>query len=534
MAARLTSFSKFVITLFILAGVFFGGKYLLNSTKLGQDLKKQAEAAKMDNDDASSSSGTQSTSSTSGKRDPNTLRVQLVTWGGYAPGLYFNEGAQANTQSRFFQDYGFKVEFRVENDLITALNAWMAGEYDVLVQTADAFPLYTSPADINEFKPQAFMQVDWSRGGDAIIVKRGINSINDLKGKKIAVAVPSPAQTLLLSSLEAAGLSYEDVRIIKTTDNLKAAEMFRSADVDAAVVWSPDDQLATADVPGSKILLTTIDQSHIIADIMFASEKTIKEKRNMIHGFYEGWMKGAADLNKSRNNHAKAARFLADLNGLAPEDGLGMMSTVYWTTHGDNVNFFGLNSNYKGQRGQDLYEKMSRAFVKTGDAPNLAPSWRSAIYVGAITSAQDNLSGPEHAPEKSKTFTPVTKAETTTPAVAAKPLSINFATGKHELDANAKTIIDLQFKDVAKAFGNVKIRIEGNTDNVGGAAMNKALSEKRARSVADYLKSEYNIDANRLVVVGNGPDKPVPGCETNATDACKAQNRRTEFQIIGN
>jgi NitT/TauT family transport system substrate-binding protein len=145
MAARLTSFSKFVITLFILAGVFFGGKYLLNSTKLGQDLKKQAEAAKMDNDDASSSSGTQSTSSTSGKRDPNTLRVQLVTWGGYAPGLYFNEGAQANTQSRFFQDYGFKVEFRVENDLITALNAWMAGEYDVLVQTADAFPLYTSP-----------------------------------------------------------------------------------------------------------------------------------------------------------------------------------------------------------------------------------------------------------------------------------------------------------------------------------------------------------------------------------------------------
>jgi NitT/TauT family transport system substrate-binding protein len=45
------------------------------------------------------------------------------------------------------------------------------------------------------------MQVDWSRGGDAIIVKRGINSVNDLKGKKIAVAVPSPAQTLLTTAL---------------------------------------------------------------------------------------------------------------------------------------------------------------------------------------------------------------------------------------------------------------------------------------------------------------------------------------------
>ena len=119
--------------------------------------------------------------------DPNTLEVQLVTWGGYAPGLYFNEGAVANVRSRFFKEYGFKVEFKVENDLLNALSAWIAGEYDVLVQTADAFPLYTAPDDINALGPKAFMQVDWSRGGDAIIVKRGIKTINDLKGKKIAV-----------------------------------------------------------------------------------------------------------------------------------------------------------------------------------------------------------------------------------------------------------------------------------------------------------------------------------------------------------
>ena len=163
------------------------------------------------------------------------------------------------------------------------------------------------------------MQVDWSRGGDAVIVKRGINTANDLKGKRIAVAVPSPAQTLLNNTLEAAGLKYSDVQIIKTTDNLKAAELFRTNDVDAAVVWSPDDQLATADVPGSKILVTTVQQSHIIADIMFASEKTIKEKRDMIHGFYEGWMKGVAELNSSTANHGKAAKYLGEINGLTQE-----------------------------------------------------------------------------------------------------------------------------------------------------------------------------------------------------------------------
>ncbi|MBK7010569.1 MAG: hypothetical protein IPH36_19050 [Saprospiraceae bacterium] len=89
----------------------------------------------------------------------------------------------------------------MENDLINAMNAWIAGEYDVIVQTADAFPLYTAAKDINQYAPKAFMQVDWSRGGDAVIVKRNINTANDLKGKRIAVAVPSPAQTLLNSTL---------------------------------------------------------------------------------------------------------------------------------------------------------------------------------------------------------------------------------------------------------------------------------------------------------------------------------------------
>ena len=78
----------------------------------------------------------------------------------------------------------------------------------------------------------------------------------------------------------------------------------------------------------------------------------------------------------------------------------------------------------------------------------------------------------------------------------------------------------------------MKVRVEGNTDNVGSRASNIALSEKRAASVAKYLQQSYNMDRNRFVILGNGPDKPVAGCEDNATAACKASNRRTEFQLI--
>lgn len=524
MATKLTSFSKLLITLLILGGVFFGGKYLINNTNLGQELKNQA--------DSGATSGTTKSTNKSGKRDPNTLVVQLVTWGGFAPGLYFNEGAAANTQSRFYKDYGFKVDFKIENDLLNAMNGWMAGEYDALVLTADAFPLFTSADDINAFKPLAFLQTDWSRGGDAVIVKRGINTANDLKGKRIAVAVPSPAQTLLNNTLEAAGLKYSDVIVVPTSDNLKAAELFRTKDVDAAVVWSPDDQLATADVPGSKILLTTSQQSHTLGGIMFASESTIKEKKKMINDLYEGWMKAVAELNGNASNRSKAAKYLAEANGLSIEDATGMMQNVYLTGQGDNVNFFGLNSEYKGQKGQDLYEKMAKKFFETGDAPKVAPSWRSVIYTGAISSAQEHLTGPNYAAEKQKEFTPATKEEMTSVAIASKPISINFPTARYELDENSKTIIDIQFGDLAKTYANAKIRIEGNTDHVGNPASNLILSQKRAQSVANYLKTQYQMPNNRFVIVGNGSSKPVPGCETNQDEACKAKNRRTEFQII--
>lgn len=538
-AARLTSFSKFIITVLILAVLFFGGRYVYNNTAFGENLQKTVEDAKSEQNAKTDNTSTKNTStSASTNATPATdsegnkvLRVQLVSWGGYAPGLYFNEGAAANRRSRFYTDYGFKVDFKLNNDLIGAMDAWFAGEYDVLVQTADAFPLYTAPDEINELGPKAFMQVDWSRGGDAIIVKRGIKTINDLKGKRIAVAVPSPAQTLLITSLEAAGLEYSDVKVVKTTDNLKAAELFKSDEVDAAVVWSPDDIYATQAVPGSKILLTTKEQSHIIGDIMFASQSFIDGNKNMINSFYEGWMKGVAELEGEPENQDKAAKFMAELNGVGPADAKGMMDVVKWTGHGDNKNFFGLNRSYAGQTGEDLYSKMAQNFVKTGDADKVAPPWRSVIYTGAIQAADSKLTGSQYGSEAAKVFKP-SVGDKTAPAISNKPVSISFDSGKFQLGENAKTIIDLQFAETAKIFGNAKIRIEGNTDNVGGTAMNVELSKKRAQAVADYLRTQYKMDPNRFIIIGNGPGKPVPGCEQNQTEACKAKNRRTDFSLI--
>lgn len=523
---RLTGFSKLLITLAILAGLFFGGRYVLNNTGIGQDIMEKAEEVKTSSNTSAEDTGTFDR----GSDDSDVLRVQLFTWGGYAPGLYFNKGWQASTKSRFYTDYGLKVEFVLIDDFNASRQAWVADQVDVIALTADAFP--TELEGLGKYDPQVFMQVDWSRGGDALVAQRGFNSINDLRGKKIAITPSTPSQTFLIKLLDAAGMELKDIEVVETPDNFAAATAFKSREVDAAVVWAPDDEVSVRDVPGSKILQSTATASNVIADVLLAKKSYIDANREKIHNFYEGWMKGAAEINSDKNAYNAAAEVFAQGTLYSLDDAKYAMSKAYMTTHGDNMNFFNKNSAFTGVTGEDLYNEMGKRFADLGFAPKNRPRWQSVAYAGAITDANSRLTGSVHAAEKSKTFTPATEAEINAPAVATKPISINFATGEFQLSESAKNLIDIKMGSLLKSFANARVRVEGNTDDTGARAMNMELSKKRAQSVANYLMSAYKLDPNKFIIKGNGPDNPVEGCEAVVTAACRAKNRRTEFQLI--
>jgi len=80
-------------------------------------------------------------------------------------------------------------------------------------------------------------------------------------------------------------------------------------------------------------------------------------------------------------------------------------------------------------------------------------------------------------------------------------------------------------------FQNAYLRVEGNTDSVGKRPANRALSEKRAQAVVDYLVGRFRFDRARFVAVGNGPDRPVAD---NKTAEGREWNRRTDFRIVPN
>jgi NitT/TauT family transport system substrate-binding protein len=518
--AKLTTFSKLLIVFVVLLGLFFGFQYLMNQGIIGGG-------------DGGSTAGTERKSESSGgffgggssdSGDP--IKIGVVTWGGYAGGQYFNEGFKANAKSRFKKEYGLDVEFVLNDDVDASLNAWKSDEIDLHWYTIDAFP--TILPGLADFDPVVLFQADWSRGGDAIVARRGINSVADLKGKTIAVAEQTPSHSFLIWLLDAGGLKVSDVKIVPQISAVDAAAAFKSQQVDAAVVWSPDDELSVRAVPGSRILESTRNASNIIADIFFAKRSFVENNRDKLEKLYEGWMKGAAEINGSQQAKQRAAEILADGLGLSVADAMGAIDNVRLVTHGDNKNFFGLNPNYRDVTGESLYARMGSEYRDLGFLNSSVPNFRSVSYPQLVTSAQ--LTGNDNAAESAPEFTPVSQeAGEEAEAIATKSVSISFRTGEFNLDPNAQRIIDLEFVPIAQAFGNARIRIEGNTDNVGNRASNVALSKKRADAVRDYLVREYKMSPNRFVVVGNGPDKPVA---SNSTAEGRAQNRRTDFELI--
>ncbi len=103
-------------------------------------------------------------------------------------------------------------------------------------------------------------------------------------------------------------------------------------------------------------------------------------------------------------------------------------------------------------------------------------------------------------------------------------LYINFDTGKSMIRDESKPIIQ-QIVQMMKSNPELKLNVEGHTDNVGTPAANKTLSEARAKSVVSAIVGQ-GIAADRLSPVGHGQDKPIAD---NSTEEGKAKNRRVEL-----
>jgi NitT/TauT family transport system substrate-binding protein len=279
------------------------------------------------------------------------LIVGLVSWPGYAGGITANGGFQENMNSIFYKKYGLLVKFVLIEDIDARGKAFAKGGpegVDVVWSTVDFWANELPQYVKGGLHPKAFLQVDWSRGGDAIVADQSIRTIEDLKGKKIALVQYTPSHWFLESMLKTSKLSEaekDQIRknLVFTQDVPSARAVFTSGKADAAVVWEPDVQEALKR-PNAHILVSSRDVPNLIADVMVAQQEFINAHPRTMEAFVRGWLDG---VQEAKTHPDLAAQLLVNNEPLFKD--LGLASTteslnwVYWPDLADNAHMFGLD-----------------------------------------------------------------------------------------------------------------------------------------------------------------------------------------------
>src|SRR5262245_9383590 len=123
-----------------------------------------------------------------------TVRFAINVWAGWSPIILANNGFKPGKAWKTPGGKDFKVELVLVDDPIAMRDAYAAGDVHIGWATLDMVPLFLEGLrKDSRVMPRVFQQVDWSNGGDGIVVRDTIKSVADLRGKTVVLAQNSPS-----------------------------------------------------------------------------------------------------------------------------------------------------------------------------------------------------------------------------------------------------------------------------------------------------------------------------------------------------
>lgn len=260
--------------------------------------------------------------------DPATgegaVRIGFSAWPGWFP-------LQVALEKGLFEAEGVDVELTYFESYTDSLNALNAGQVDANTQTlGDTIPAIAAGAE------QTIVLVnDNSTGNDQIIVRPGINSIMDLKGKKIGIEEGLVDHFLLLLGLEKEGLTNADVEIQPLATDAAAAA-FAAGQLDAVGVFAPFTTKAL-ELEGSKPLFTSKDFPGAIPDHIVFTSEFVESRPEEVQKIVDVWFK---TLDFIAANPEEATAIMANKAGVTPEEYSSYEAGTTIFSVEDNLNAF--------------------------------------------------------------------------------------------------------------------------------------------------------------------------------------------------
>ena len=479
--------------------------------------------------------------------EDRTVRFAINVWAGWAPIILANNGFKAGKIWKTPSGKDFKVELILIDDPVAMRDAYAAGNVHIGWATLDMVPLFIEALrKDSRVMPRVYQQVDWSNGGDGIVVRENVKNVADLRGKTIVLAQNSPSHYFALNALINGGVQPSEVNFKFTQDAFQAAAAFNAdKKIAGAVSWSPDIY-NLAKVKGNRMLVNTTTANKLIADIWFARADFAKDHPDIIEGLVRGIF-DSMDALKSDASKASAAKLMAAGYSIPESDALGMQGDAHSTNWAENQEFF-LNQN---------------------NPTNFERTWNNAYYlykrIGAVSDKTDfdqvmdftvlQKLGKEAKYSNQKNEYDVQFAPTTAAAIQGesneiltKTVVIHFFPNSWDLSKQVTETVDGKSVDklydpngpfvveeigkMAGQFGAARIVIEGHTDSsmkdqVPESAVQE-LSANRANAVKEAILKKFpTLQPNQFTVSGVGWARPAdPGDSMN-----QAKNRRVEVKV---
>ncbi|SFJ87237.1 NitT/TauT family transport system substrate-binding protein [Paenibacillus sp. UNC496MF] len=253
------------------------------------------------------------------------ITIALSPW----PGWFF---WYLVDEKGFFEKHGVNVELKWFPVYSDSLQALATGKVDANSQTlSDTL----APAS-KGIGLKAVLVNDNSFGGDAIVSKTNIGSIQELKGKTVATELGTVDHLLLLTALAQNGMGEKDVNYVNMTVN-DAGPAFISGKTDASVLWEPFKTTAVKEGKG-KVLFSSKDTPGLIPDLLVFRDNVVKDRPDDIQRIVDAWFEA---LNYFKSHQDEAIKLMAEKAETTPADFKQGLSGIKLFGADDNVKAFG-------------------------------------------------------------------------------------------------------------------------------------------------------------------------------------------------
>jgi outer membrane protein OmpA-like peptidoglycan-associated protein/ABC-type nitrate/sulfonate/bicarbonate transport system substrate-binding protein len=476
---------------------------------------------------------------------PRTVKFAVNVWAGWAPIIWANQGSKPKKAWKDAKGNEFQVELVLADNPVDMGNTFAAGKAHIGWATVDMLPLIVNRLNRDpRTMPRVYQQIDWSNGGDGVVVRDALKSVSDLRGKTVVLAQNSPSHYFLLNILLNGGVQPSEVHMDFTQDAFQAAAAFNHDKKYAAVVsWSPDIYNLTKQGMGNRMLVSTQTANRLIADVWFARADFARDNPELIEGLVRGILDAVDELKTDASKQA-VGKMMDEFYSLPAGTGFTMLGDAHWTNYAENRDFF-LNQNNP----TNFERTYNTAFLlyKAIRAVDQKTAFDQIMDFSVIKKLGNEPKYAEQKNEYEFKFTPTTGIDVNVEsAVLTKTVTINFFPNSYDInkkvaakagegevlyDPNVEYTIE-EIAKLAGQFGAARIQISGHTDasmrGVADESLVRELSLRRANSVKEALVNKFKMNPNQFVVAGFGWDKPADPKDPDN----HAKNRRVEIKVV--